>query len=235
MLTTLDGGLSGMIGFEPNSNGIKQGDATIGSINGAAASSIYGGSATRRRNTFDVAVQYTNSIADFANKVSVSYLQGTPLGILGAAPTAAKYGYSTLSVFQAGAQTTFAGLTVGANIKTGQVQDSYAFKPKGGRNGLDYIVGASYTVGPYTLGASYFNGQTSGYYHPGSTGVARTLSEYGVAVGGNYQLAKPLGLYMQYEYGHQHQPGAFANSAGAIGANGNTQEQIIAAGATIKW
>ncbi len=235
VVATMYGNLSGIVGFEPNSNGIKQGDATIGSMYGAAASSIYGGSATRRRNTIDAAVQYTDNLVGFANKVSVSYLHGAPLGVLGADPATAPHGYDPLSVLQVGAQTTYAGLTVGANLKTGQLEDNYAFKPKGTRDALGYIVGASYTVGPYTVGASYFNEQSSGYYVPGSTGVARTLSEYGIAAGANYQVAKPLGLFVQYMYGHQHQPGAYTNSAGAIGAHGNTQEQIVAVGATIKW
>ncbi len=229
VVETLGGKLSGAIGFEPNSNGIKEGYATPGSINGANANSIYGGSNTRRRNTFDAAVMYTNAIAGFANKASVSYLHGAPLGILGSAPSTAKYGYDELSVFQAGAQTTYAGLTVGGNIKTGQVEDNYAFKPKGARNGLGYIVGASYIMGPYTLGTSYFNEQTSGAYVPGAKTYARTLSEYGVAVGGNYQLAKPLGLFIQYEYGHQHQPTTVST------AHSNVQEQVVAVGATIKW
>ncbi len=232
---TLGGKLSGIVSFEPNSNGIKQGYASPASLNAANAESIYGGSSTRRRNTIDAAVAYADNVDGFANKVSVSYLHGAPLGILGAAPSSAKYGYDGLSVFQAGAQTTYAGLTVGANLKEGQLEDGYAFKPKGTRDGLGYIVGASYSVGPYTVGASYFNEQTSGYYAPGSAGVARTLSEYGVAAGANYQIAKPIGLFIQYLYGHQHQPGAFAASSGAIGANGNTQEQLVAAGTTIRW
>ncbi|HTQ70480.1 MAG TPA: porin [Acidocella sp.] len=234
-VAVLGGKLSGAIGFEPNSNAIKQGYANPASANAANAISIVNGSPNRRRNTIDAAVAYAETVNGFTNKVSVSYLHGAPLGILGAAPATAKYGYDELSVFQAGAQTTYAGLTVGANLKEGQLEDGYAFKPKGGRDGLGYIVGASYTVGPYTVGASYFNEQTSGYYVPGSTTVARTLSEYGVAAGANYQIAKPINLFIQYLYGHQHQPGAFAASNGVIGANGNTQEQLVAAGTTLKW
>lgn len=224
----LAGKLSGIIGFEPNSNGIKEGTASVGSANGESASSIADGSSSRRRNTLDVSVSYGNKIAGFANKVSVAYLHGTPLSSTnGSYGTSAPYGYDELSVFQAGAQTSFAGLTVGGNIKTGQVEDNYSFKPKGARNAFGYIVGASYEMGPYTVGASYFNEQSSGKYIPGSTAYARTLNEYGVAAGANYQLAKPIGLFIQYEYGHQHQPTATTD--------GNVQEQVIAAGATLKW
>lgn len=223
----LGGKLSGIIGFEPNSNGIKEGNAANGSTLGESAVSIYGGSNVRRRNTLDMSVSYAEKMNGFDNKVSVSYLHGAPLGILGGTPTTAPHGYDELSVMQAGAQTTFAGLTVGGNMKWGQVEDGYAFKPKGARNALGYVVGAAYNVGPYTVGASYFNQQSSGAYVPGSTAYARTLSEYGVAAGANYQIAKPMGLYLEYLYGHQHQPTATST--------GNVQEQMIDLGTTIKW
>lgn len=50
-----------------------------------------------------------------------------------------------------------------------------------------------------------------------------------MAAGANYQIAKPIGLYLQYEYGHQHQPTTVA------GVRSNVQEQIIDLGTTIKW
>lgn len=221
------GKFSGIVGFEPNSNGIKQGYASTGSDVGANDDSISGGSNTRRRNGIDASLSYANLVDGFANKASVSYLHAAHLGILGAAPTAAPNGYSDLSIFQAGVQTTYAGLTVGANTKWGQTEDNFNFKPAGARNAFGYIVGASYNIGPYTVGTSYFNEQSSGKYVPGSTSYARTLSEYGVATGANYQLAKPIGLFIQYEYGHQHQP--------TKTTRGNTQEQVVAVGATIKW
>jgi hypothetical protein len=55
------------------------------------------------------------------------------------------------------------------------------------------------------------------------------LSEYGVAVGGNYVIGKDLSLFTQYMYGHRHQPGNTALN------NGNAQVQVIALGATMKW
>ena len=93
------------------------------------------------------------------------------------------------------------------------------------------MVGATYVIGPWVAGVSYFNSQTAGGYTPGAK-MARTLSEYGVAVGGNYVLSKDLSLYMQYEYGHRHQPG---NANIGAGVTGNSQVQAIATGATFKW
>ena len=82
------------------------------------------------------------------------------------------------------------------------------------------------------LGASYFNGQTAGDYTRGAH-MARTLSEYGVAVGGNYVVSKDLSLFVQYQYGHRHQPGNTA--VGNTSGSGNARYQSIATGATFKW
>lgn len=222
------GEISAIAGFEPNSNGLKMGYASTGSANGANADSIANGSNSRRRNSFDVSLSYANHLDGFANKVSIAYLHGSPLGSTnGSYGPGAPYGYAPLRVFQGGAETHYAGLCVGANVKLGQVEDSYKLKPKGARDALGFIVGTSYNIGPYTIGASYFNQQSSGNYIPGSTTYARTLSEYGAAVGGNYQVAKPIGLFIQYDYGHQHQPSSKSAT--------NTQEQAVAVGTTIKW
>jgi hypothetical protein len=193
------------------------------------------GYGSRRKNTVDVGVQYAETIDGYKIKTSAAYLTGAPVSYTGVpvTGTALTHGYDNLSVYQFGAQVTFAGLTLGANLKGGQVEDGYTFKPKGGRDALAYILGASYVIGPYVVGASYMNSQSSGAYFPGSKGIAHTLSEYGVAVGGNYVVSPNLSLFTQYMYGHRHQPGNPTTSL--ITPGGNTQGQSIALGATLKW
>lgn len=222
----LGGGLSGAVSFEPSSNGIKEGFASAASDLGNEDDSIAGSSSTRRKNTIDGMVMYALKMDGFANKFSVGYLHSSPLGDIGAPQP-----YDDMGVFQVGGQTTFMGFTVGANLKSGQVEDGYAFKPKGGRDGLAYIIGGSYTMGPYVVGASFYDEQTAGSWTTATKKTTeRTLDEYGVAVGGNYVVAKPLSLFVQYLYGHEHQKG---NSS--LSASGNGQAQVLAAGATIKW
>lgn len=228
-------GFSFAAGYEPNSNGLKEGygnNAYANSYSAAlSASSNASDIGKRRKNTVDAMVQYDVTKDGFATKVSGGVIHGAPIAYDGTTQLPAEYGYDNLNVYQAGAQTTFGGLTVGANIKTGQTLDNYAFQPKGTRGALTYMVGATYVIGPWVAGVSYFNSQTAGGYTPGAH-MARTLSEYGVAVGGNYVLSKDLSLYMQYEYGHRHQPG---NANIGAGVTGNSQVQAIATGATFKW
>jgi hypothetical protein len=233
-------GISGIVGYEPNSDGLKEGYNSCASATSTCAalssSGVPGDIGSRRKNTVDVGVQYLNTIDGYKIKTSAAYLTGAPVSYTGVPPTTASaltHGYDNLSVYQLGAQVTFAGLTLGANLKGGQVEDGYTFKPKGGRDALAYILGASYVIGPYVVGASYFNSQSSGAYFPGSKGVAHTLSEYGFAVGGNYVISPNLSLFTQYLYGHRHQPGN--SSLVAVTTAGNTQGQSIALGATLKW
>ena len=264
----LDGKFSAMASYEPNSNGLKQGYGSGCNTAGtgcASLSSLGGGAAgftstqaAERKNTFDGAVKYAVKLGGFANQISVGYLEGSPINYTGATldnvGTAASPNYANtfayrldqLQVMQVGVQTTYKGLftdgdaiTLGANAKWGQTLDGYAPKPEGARDGLTYIVGGNYVVGPYVLGASFWDGQTAGNYTPfkvnSTTGAvtrsteARTLSEYGISAGGNYVIGKDLSLYAQYMYAHSHQPGNTNLQ------NGNSQMQLVSAGATFKW
>jgi hypothetical protein len=166
-------------------------------------------------------LDYTDSQNGFATKASVGYLYGAPLGVIGSAQP-----YDSLGVFQAGIQTTYMGVTVGGNVKAGTVQDGYALTPKGGRHAVGYTLGASYANGPIMVGGSFFDEQSAGKWASGGT-YARTLSEYGLNVGANYTIAKPLSLFVDGMYFHDHQPSA---------TNGtNAQGELVSVGTTIKW
>jgi hypothetical protein len=266
-LSPMIAGFSAGFGYEPNSNGIKEGYGNCAAASTANAtpattcadvssSPDAGDQSRRRKNTIDAALLYTLKANGFVTKASAGFLYGAPIDYDGPKVTTAgnalRYGYDQLEVYEVGAQTTFAGLTVGVNVKGGQTLDAYYFKPKGARDALAFILGASYVIGPYVLGASYFDSQTAGAYVPGATytlggrarSLGRTLNEYGIAVGGNYVISPHLSLFAQYMYDHRHQIGnagldasntySAASIAGAT-AKGTSQADVIAAGATFKW
>jgi hypothetical protein len=237
-------GFSVGAGYEPNSNGLKEGystNSTASSTSAALVSSTATGDiGKRRKNTVDAMVQYAMKSGSTVFKASAGVLYGAPVSYVGA-PVAFgagtnHFGYDALEVYQAGAQITLAGLTVGANVKGGQVEDSFAFKPKGARDAFTFIVGASYVMGPVVLGGSFYQGQSAGSYYPGEInsatkkGVARTLTEIGAAAGANYVISPNLSLFTQYLYGHKQQIG----NAGFVN-NKDAQVQAIGAGATFKW
>lgn len=244
-------GLSGIASFEPNSNGLKEGYDNNNYVNATSANLSSTPNAsdisnTRRKNTVDAMVQYANSFDDVAFKTSAGYLEGSPIAYNGPttgalAPTAAQK-FDNLEVWQAGAQATYAGFSLGANVKGGQVDEGYSFKAQGARDALGYVITTNYVFGPYVIGANFFDSQSSGAYSPGVTttvggkkiGMARTLSQYGVAVGGNYVVGKDLSLFVQYEYDHRHQPGNTKLNVNNL-ASGNAQAQVVAVGGTFKW
>ncbi|OYV34512.1 MAG: hypothetical protein B7Z81_09945 [Acidocella sp. 20-61-6] len=225
-------GFAAAVTYEPNSNGLKEGYASNGtasSTSGAlAASPTASDIGARRKNLVDADLTYTMKMDGFKTKIGGGILHAAPIAYDGTAALPAADNVDELNVYQGGIQTSFGGLTVGGNIKGGSTLDSYSFKPKGARNAFAYIVGATYTVGPYVLGAYYFDNQTAGNYTPGKA-EARTLNEDGVAVGANYVVGKDMSLYLQYLYGQRHQPGNTALN------NGYAQMNAISTGATLKW
>jgi len=247
-------GLSAGVGYEPNSNGLKEGYGdcvTPATLNGAgtgaacaddSSSPLTGNIGKQRKNVIDAEVKYVFKGDGYVVSAGGGYLYGAPVQYTGAKLAAGTspnaLGYDALGVYQAGAQIVLAGLTLGANVKGGQVEDSYTFKPKGARDALSYIVGASYVLGPIVLGGSIYEGQSAGSNYPGATytvGVikrkeARTLTEVGGALGANYVISPNLSLFTQYLYGHKQQIGntGFVNDKDA-------QVQAIGAGATFKW
>jgi len=238
-------GLSFGAAYEPNSNGLKEGygdcgtPATLNSAGTGTAcaaetsSPLAGDIGKRRKNTIDADAKYVFKGDGYVISAGGGLLYGAPIAYDGpavAAPSALHLGYDQLEVYQGGAQIVMAGLTLGANVKGGQTLDSFAFKAKGTRDALSYIVGASYVMGPIVLGGSFYDGQTAGSYTPGTKGEGHTLSEYGAAAGANYVISPNLSLFTQYLYGHKQQ---YGNSGFVNKKDG--QVQAIGAGATFKW
>jgi hypothetical protein len=249
-------GLSAGFGYEPNSNGLKEGYgscSTAASLNSAGtgtacadetSSPLTSDIGKRRKNTVDAEAKYAYKGDGYVITAGGGFLYGAPVDYTGpklsVGSNANALGYDALQVYQAGAQIVVAGVTLGANVKGGQVEDSYTFKPKGARDALTYIVGASYVMGPFVLGGSFYDGQSAGTFYPKETftsiytkkvtGVAHTLSEFGGALGANYVISPNLSLFTQYLYGHKKQLG----NSGLVNQK-DGQVQAVGAGATFKW
>ena len=235
--------------FEPNSNGFKEGETCgLPGVNCATLASAPGGAGdARRKNTFGAAAEYTGKAGAFGYKVSAAYLLASPIGnSTGSAletivaPTGARTAetaYKGLRVDQFSAQVTYGGFLLGANFKSGQVNNGYTFLLPGQRDAMFYEVTGVYTMGPATIGAQYFNNQAAGSYLPGN-GAGRTEMDYGFDVGANYALSPHFGVYATYLYGHRHQAGVNLADTGVAtgkGIGNNVQSQAISAGAQLKW
>lgn len=231
------------VGYEPNSNGIKEGlaNCTVAQSTCAALASAPGGAGNaRRKNTLDAMVQYTATMMGFGVKASGGYIVASPIGNSGGVLTGTTYrgNYKQLEIATIGGQISYAGFMLGANAKDGQVNNGYTFLLPGQRRAIDWLISAEYAIGPALIGGYYFNNQSAGA-HQLTNHVGRTEQDNGVAVGANYAVTPNLGLFVTYIYGQRKQYGFnFATGAttGAAALDHNrTHSQAIGAGASLKW
>ncbi|HET9148494.1 MAG TPA: porin [Acetobacteraceae bacterium] len=236
------------IGYEPNSNSIKEGlaNCNVAALTCQALASAPGGAGNaRRKNTLDAMLQYTTEMNGFGVKLSGGYIVASPIGNSTGARISdgtlrGVTSYKQLEIATIGGQVSYAGFMLGANAKDGQVNNGYTFLLPGQRRAIDWLISAEYSIGPALIGGYYFNNQSAGAHQPGN-GVARTEQDNGVAIGANYAVTPNFGLFITYVYGQRKQYGFdFANNT-TIGTTGysaaydRTHSQGIGAGASLKW
>ncbi len=127
--------------------------------------------------------------------------------------------YDGFSVGDVGLAVSYAGFSVGGNVLFGDYNGQVALKPKGGKSAIAWVAGVTYSQGPMTLGASYFNYQSQGQ---ASLVNVSQRTDSGVAVSANYGLAPGLNVFATYLYGWVHQGGASLTPRGTDSANGQT-------------
>jgi outer membrane protein OmpU len=140
--------------------------------------------------------------------------------------------YKNFSLLGGGISATFGGLELDGHIDWGKFGPGLSSLQTGGGHTTAYVTGASYTLGPWIWGASYY-GFDSGYTQ--STPGAGALHGYGLAAGGTYTLAPGASVFLEYLYGHQRANGydLYTNSAGTTG--NNTRSQAFGIGTAFKW
>jgi hypothetical protein len=238
------GGVNFGVGYEPNSNGFKEGlaNCAVAALTCEALASAPGGVGNaRRKNTVDAMIQYTATMMGFGVKMSGGYITAAPIGNSGGVLTGTTYrgNYKTLGIATIGGQISYAGFMLGANAKDGQVNNGYTFLLPGQRRAIDWLVSAEYTMGPALIGAYYFNNQSAGAHSEFTPTVGRTEQDNGVAIGADYAVTPNLGLFVTYIYGQRKQYGfnfaTGATTGAAALAYNRVHSQAIGAGASLKW
>ncbi|MBV8458958.1 MAG: porin [Acetobacteraceae bacterium] len=173
----------------------------------------------RRRNTVDAAIRYRGTFgpvgfAAYANYIGSGKVQDSTPRAFNALPS--RFQYNGFNVGVGGAAVTFAGFTVGGMIQGGAYNGQWSLKPQGASDATAWLAGASYTLGPAVVGASYFASYQAGASGPLGTGPAGTnffspfvgqRRERGVAAGGTYSLAPGLALFLGYLRGDRKENG----------------------------
>jgi hypothetical protein len=241
------------VSFEPNSGNVS---GSVSSCNGTTSatvgcdtasstsySSTGGNEWQRRRNTIEAVARVRTAVGPVGFAGTVGYITGSTVAFNGT-PSAAVQQYQGLSVLDIGSQLTFGGLAVGGHFMGGKVNGQWQPTPDGADNSYGWVGGASYAVGPFIFGASYFNYQSPGAKTGLTPAVVGGRSEYGIAAGGTLTLAPGAYVFLSYLYGQRHQTGvdllsgAVSNAntgAGFVTTNNTTTAQGIQLGTQFRW
>jgi hypothetical protein len=221
--------------FEPNQN--TSGTAQCAQATTAApgcpdiASTIT--QTVQRKNTFDVDARYKGSFGPVAVVGQLGYLGSGVVAYSGLTPVAKAKG---LSVIDAGATVTVAGLTVGGHYTGGAVNNSDAPLRTGQKDGNSFILGASYTIGTVVVGANYINEQNAGAAYVNAAGSVTNsgsmLHEVGIGVGGSWDYAPGAAAFVSGIWGTRHQAGVdlLNGSTATTKFNNSTRAEALVIG-----
>ncbi len=219
----------------------------------------------RRRNTIDAVLRFRHA---FDNGIGIAatgaYIDGSHVAYTGPEDTVSKglttnvVQYHGLSMADFGLAVTYAGLQIGGNYQFGRYNNalasgssqSFTPDPVGAKRASAFAAGASYTVGPAIVGATWVVSDSQGAfaYAAGKTpsesvpipGLG-TRHEAGLNAGGTLKVAPGLGVIVSYLWDERKQPGYdFVNQDISAGTTDPTENnrihaQILTVGTSISW
>jgi predicted porin len=218
----------------------------------ALSSSPINSESGRRRNTVDALIRYRGTFGAFGIAATAGLIEGSHVldnqsGVAFNANSAnglpIRYQYQGLSVGDFGVALTYGGFSVGGKYQIGKFNNQWALLPQnaGLHNSEAFLVGASYTVGPFVVGAHYLN-----YVHAGDIGNAvlgRQQREQGVGYGGTYSVAPGVSLFLSGIWQERKQNGYNFNTGQGVSAaapagnpyNNKISSNLISIGTSFSW
>ena len=149
------------LSFAPSStNNSSSFGAAVGTGGATRQSaSLLASDLARPRNMFQAGARYTGTFGGAGFQANVGYVGSSAI------QNAAAGGASNrgLSIVSAGATVSFQGFMVGGYMETGTHNGGQTLLASGEKNALTYTLGASYTNGPWVVGAGYVNSRTAGF------------------------------------------------------------------------
>jgi len=215
--------------------------SSIGSFGASCArlsSSSRAADLARRRNTIDTAVRYRGTFGPVGIAATGGFIGSQHVNYDGAPPIPVRY--NGLEIGDFGTAVTIAGLTVGGHISFGRGNGANAaLEPVGAVPEFIWLAGASYTIGPVIVGASFFQTNVAGSSGPTSAGFASSvgqLRERGVAAGGTFTVAPGVSLFLDYLYGDRKENGVnLLGDSESSATHNQTRAQLIGLGTQIRW
>jgi len=227
------------VDFAPNSatlSSANTANAATGGLN-AQASSTLATDWARPRNTFEIGTRYTGTLGPVSLEASFAFQKSAVVNnaTLPPNPNAGVVKFKGVDAIDTGLGVTFMGASVFGHLYTGTMNGTMtpqASIPGRSQNGISWVEGAMYTIGPWTVGTSFYTFQSEGntaataLIPAGFAGAGTSIKlgnrvERGFDVGGTFNLAPGCNLFADYIIGWRHQVGNnFIDPAGSP-ANGN--------------
>jgi predicted porin len=209
----------------------------------------------RAQDIYEIMARYRGTFGPVGLAVSGGYVGSGTVDNLAPAGLSAE----NLSVYVGGATVSFAGFTVGGIISGGKANlgsQGFAtnratsanlaggafgggsltprFDVPGGDNEdlFTWSLGAQYTFGPFVVGAQYNVADSAGHQAAGTGKRERQ----GLAVGGTYNIAPGLALFLEYLYGEVKE-----NNVNVITGAANSQQNnkadvnLVSLGISFQW
>lgn len=190
-------GFDAAFSFSPSTANHVGGDLAGVDVGGSSrqASSILAGDAARYRNQFQANIRYSNTFGGVGIAANVGYMGSDKVTVLGTPRRG-------LSIFDAGAQLSYMGFSVGGHVSTGTFNGSVNLSAPGEKAGTVWLVGASYSTGPWTAGIHYLNSSL-----PGTFGNGAKRIEQGVGAGVTYAWAPGVRTFVEFVHHNRKENG----------------------------
>lgn len=248
-----DAGLS----FSPTngnfeSNGCSSAIATAGN-SGANCDRLSESGADRQtqriRNLHEIQLRYRGTIGPVGLAAAGGYTGADTVGATGnAAPT------EDVSLYNFGLTASAFGFTVGGIVTGGSLNyagfsrtaqttgftagnttaafGSFAPLPSGTNSDdlFTWQIGASYTIGAFTVGAAYHEAK-----YEGNVAVASNAKDRGFGIGGSYAVAPGFVLFAEYLYGTREETGVNLVTGQAGNQNNKGTSNVLLVGTQFNW
>lgn len=203
----------------------------------------------RIRNLMELQLRYRGSLGPVGLAVAGGYTGADTVGATGNAAatesvnlynlglTASAFGFTVGGIVTGGSlnyasfsrttQTT--GFTTG---NTGAGFGSFAPLPSGANSDdlFTWQIGASYTVGPFTVGAAYHEAK-----YEGNVAVASNAKDRGLGIGASYAVAPGFVLFAEYLYGTREETGVNLVTGAAGSDNNKGTSNVLLVGTQLNW
>jgi predicted porin len=224
--------------YEPNTGNVTTFDGvcpTAGTGCDRLSSSANTADLARRRNMLNIEARYRAVFGPVGIATEVGWFGSGHVNYDGTLPPTTVTHYDGFNQGVFGFTATYAGLTVGGHLMAGRFNGQWGLDPKGAPDSIAYLMGASYTVGPLIVGASFFQYDSAGNAYQGLGPHVGTLRERGVAAGGTYSLTPGVSLILSYLYGDRKERGYDLLDATPGSNHNNVRAQGISIGTQLRW